>query len=68
MLKNKRNAIYVFSLRNIKVANNCIQNMVKFKCFEQQSTNKNFIHEEMKSRLRPRNPVLSPVLNILPSI
>jgi len=30
--------------------------VVKFKYFEQHSTNKNFIQDEMKSRLRPRNP------------
>jgi hypothetical protein len=43
--------------------------MVKFKYFEQQNTNKNSIQEEMKSRLRPRNPALTPLLlNNLPFI
>jgi len=60
MLKNQRNAIYVCNLPNVNIANNSIENVVKFKYFEQQSTNKNCIHEEMKSRLRPRNPALTP--------
>jgi len=69
MLKNKRNAIYVCSLPNVKIANNSIENVAKFKYFEQQNTNKNSIHEEMKSRLRPRNPALTPFfLNNLPSL
>jgi len=28
--------------------------------FEQESTNKNCIHEEMESKLRPRDPALTP--------
>jgi hypothetical protein len=67
-VKNKRNAIYVCSLPNVKIANNSIENMAKFKYFEKDSTNKNCIHEEMKSRLRPRNPAFIPFLNILPPL
>jgi hypothetical protein len=60
MLKNKRNSIYVCSLPNVRIGNNNVENVVKFKYFEKQSTNKNCIQEEMKSRLRPRDSALTP--------
>jgi len=52
--------MYVCSLPNLKIANNSIENVMKFKYFEKQNTNKNCIHEEMKSSLRPRNTALTP--------
>lgn len=36
MLKNQRNAIYVCSLPSVKIANNSIENVVKFKYFEKR--------------------------------
>jgi hypothetical protein len=52
---------------NIKIGNKSFEGVEQFRCLEITLTNQNFIHEEIKSRLKSGNACSHSVLNILSS-
>jgi hypothetical protein len=53
--------------QNIRTANESFNNVAKFKWLVTTLTNQNDIHDEMKSRLNPRNACYYSVQNLLSS-
>jgi hypothetical protein len=53
--------------QNIRVANKSFENVVKFKYLGMKLTNKNEIHDEIKSRLNSENACYYSVQNLLSS-
>jgi hypothetical protein len=54
--------------QNIRIANELLENVAKFKYLGMTLTNQNDIHDEIKSRLNSGNACHYPVENLLSSL